>query len=375
MRVSVIVPAYNAEATIAESLQSAIGQVIPLHDPRFPRGAPWPDGPALIERLCRALGPRGERLLLGPHLNPQTDPMEIVVVDDGSRDQTPALVRALAQAAPAETPIRLLRKENGGPASARNLGIAQTRGELVAFLDADDLWLPAKLSRQCALLSRRAEAAMIYSDSLYFRDSGIYQPPGLKERHRHGGWLFEDLLLEGNLIPNLTAVVRREVLEQLHALRGGAGPFAEDPSVISSEDYELWLQIAARAPVAYLPEPLTWYRVHPGSLSMGRVAFHHAASRDARRRALALPEARELDARKLRRAFALSWFDQGYEHNEQGQPEVAARCYLRSLLIQPSREAAGGLARATVAAALPRLRPRPRTVSQRGQDLVSFLYG
>ncbi len=69
MRIHVIIPAYNAVATLAQSLQSAIGQVISVFDPRYPRGGVWPDGPALIERLCRAMGPRGESLLLGPVLD------------------------------------------------------------------------------------------------------------------------------------------------------------------------------------------------------------------------------------------------------------------------------------------------------------------
>lgn len=374
MRISVIIPAYNAQATIAASLQSAIGQVVPILDERYPRGGAWPDGPALVERLCRAVGPRGEHLLLGPHLDTDQHQMEILVVDDGSSDDTVALVHELAAHTPAPVQLRILSKENGGPASARNVGIAHSEGDLVAFLDADDLWLPGKLARQLSMLAARPEAAMVYSDSLYFRETGIYHPPGLKEAARHSGWLFEDLLLKGNLIPNLTAVVRRGALEEIHAERGGPGPFDEDPAIISSEDYDLWLQIAARGPIAYVNEPLSWYRVHPGSLSMGRVAFHHAASRTVRQRAVRHPEARHINKEQLRRAFAMSWFDQGYEHNEQGQRQIAARCYMRSLLIQPSRSAAVGLMRAALGG-VPGLRRPPRAVSQRGEDYVSFLYG
>jgi glycosyltransferase involved in cell wall biosynthesis len=372
MKISVIIPAYHAEKTLTDTVQSALGQVVSTLDEHYPRGAPWPDGPALVERLCWALGPQGEPYLLGPYLDAQAHPLEILIVDDGSKDGTLALAHALAAAPlPPGVTIRPLTKPNGGPASARNLGIREATGDLIAFLDADDLWLPAKLARQVAALEATPEAAMVYSDTLYFRHTGIYHPPGVNLKHRKGGWIFEDLLLRGNFVPNLTVLARRDALLAVQHDRKAQGPLDEDPILISSEDYELWMQLAARAPILYLPQPLAWYRVAAGSLNNRRMAASHEASRAARQRAMELPRAQSIPRHKLREVFASTWYAQGYEYDERSQKRMALRCFTRSMLIQPNASAVKGMVHALVTA-IPGLRPPPRQVVDRGKDYASF---
>lgn len=374
MKVSVVIPAYNAVATIGETLQSAIGQVVSVFDDDYPRGGVWPDGPALVERLCRALGPQGEPLLLGPYLDLDQHSLEIIVVDDGSKDETVAHTRALAAASPRGIEIRVIAKENGGPASARNVGIREATGDLIAFLDADDLWLPSKLVRQMEALETTPGALMAYSDSLYFRATGIYHPPGLREDKRAGGDIFELLVLEGNVIPQLTVVARRDALMAIAEEHGWDGPLDENPAVISSEDYGLWLELAARGPVAYVPERLAWYRVMAGGLNLSRIERSHSASRTVLRRALTHPRALYICPEKIRLRFADIWYEQGYEHVELGQRVQAARCFARSIATHPNSRAAKGLVRTGVHI-IPALRPAPMTVADRGEDHVSFLRG
>jgi glycosyltransferase involved in cell wall biosynthesis len=156
-------------------------------------------------------------------------PDEIVVVDDGSTDDSPELARRAG--------ARVLRTPtNGGPAAARNLGIREARGDVVAFLDADDLWEPTHLAVLLQLLERHPSAVLAFS----------------RER-RIGGWEGEHPrvlpeneavdafwpLLRKNFIPQMGVVARRDALSAV----GGY-----DESMRYAEDYDLWLRLALRFP-------------------------------------------------------------------------------------------------------------------------------
>ena len=364
MRVSIVIPAQNASATIAETLRSVVEQVVSVFDQEYPRGAPWPAGPALVERLCRSLGPRGEPLLLGPFLDTRSHPLEIVVVDDGSTDDTAQLCSALGEALVPNVDLRVFSQPHGGPASACNLGIRKAVGDLVAFLDPGDLWLPSKLHKQVEALQAHPLSLLAYGDSLYFRHTGIYEPPGIRSETRRGGLIFENLLLEGNFIPRYTAVVRKSVLDTIQ--------FDENPAVSSSEDYALWLAISVVGPVHYLAEPLGWYCVDRGSPSSSQIQASHRASRTALRGALALSAAKRTDPSLIRERFAHSWYEQGYEEEELGLRAAATRCFLRSVLTRPNLRAVKGLLRVAVHS-IPGLAPSPRTFMERGEDSVSFI--
>lgn len=179
---------------------------------------------------------------------------ECLVVDDGSTDGTAPAVEKVAAA---DARVRLLKQENRGVSAARNRGVEASRAPLVAFLDSDDLWHPEKLSRQVEVMQEGW--ALCHTDEVWLRRGAR-----VNQRKRHakgGGWQFVRSLELCCISPS-AAVVRRDALEE-------AGGFDEDFPVC--EDYDLWLRMTARWPVAFIAEPLTIKRGgHPGQLSASR---------------------------------------------------------------------------------------------------------
>lgn len=172
--VSVIIPAYNAGQRITRTIQSVLDQTLPV--------------------------------------------LEVIVVDDGSSDDTVAVAARFGGI------VRVISKPNGGPASARNLGAREARGTWLAMLDADDWWFPRKNELQLAHASDDAVGL-----SHCRLDHRVEKPPDI---------LTFDILWERNWIANSSAMIRRTAFEQL-------GGFVEDRRLISVEDYNLWLRTAA----------------------------------------------------------------------------------------------------------------------------------
>jgi glycosyltransferase involved in cell wall biosynthesis len=164
---------------------------------------------------------------------------EVIVVDDGSTDD---LERELQDFIP---PARVIRRPNGGPAAARNLGVASSSGELIAFLDSDDEWLPRKLERQIALYDPRRPDFLCHTDEIWVRNGRVVRQ---KARHRKQGGRFFERALELCLISPSACVISRSLFESV-------GGF--DESLPAAEDYDLWLRVLARMPVDFVPEALT----------------------------------------------------------------------------------------------------------------------
>lgn len=176
--------------------------------------------------------------------------MEVIVVDDGSRDDTAAVLASFGR------DIRVVRTAGAGVAAARNAGLAVARGDFVAFLDSDDRWYDHKLAVQLALMRCQAELALTFTDYALAEAEGAGWR--IVATRRHEGELTLVRLLERNFIGTLTVMARREVLN-------GLGGF--DPSLARGSDYELWLRLRRCHAIARVPEVLAEYRWHAASLT------------------------------------------------------------------------------------------------------------
>jgi glycosyltransferase involved in cell wall biosynthesis len=237
--VSVVIPAYNAARTLAASVDSALQQTRPV--------------------------------------------LEVIIVDDGSSDETLAAARSLECER-----VRVLSQENGGAASARNTGIRAAKGEFVAFLDADDLWLPEKIERQMAYLARYPSSDAVQCGSFFVDDElrVLY----VKECTDTGD-SFREALLFQNLPAFLSAlVVRRTSLME-------TGAFDTDLEIL--EEWDMALKMARRCGMRSVPEPLVKYRVHPGNRHRN-VGIHIAPGLLILKRLFADAELPE-DIRRMRR--------------------------------------------------------------------------
>ena len=194
MNISVIIPTWNRAAHLANALQSVFAQTLPA--------------------------------------------AEVIVVDDGSSDDTRRLVRSQFPDA------RYIYQQNRGVSSARNTGIQAASGDWIALLDSDDHWFPDKLAQQCEQLHARPEYKICHSDEIWIRN-GRRVNPG-KKHAKYGGHIFRQCLPLCAISPS-AVMIQRDLIDEV-------GLF--DERLPACEDYDLWLRICARHPVLYIDTPL-----------------------------------------------------------------------------------------------------------------------
>lgn len=268
--VSVVIPAYNAEAFIADTIQSALDQT-------------YRD-------------------------------LEIIVVDDGSSDSTMARVAAFGER------VRLHQQPNGGVARARNTGVSLAKGEWIAFLDADDLWLPSKLERQLAC----STAPMTFTDRYNIGDRGDLPEVQSHCQPMAGGDIFE-ALLGGNFITTTSVMIRRVLFEELDGF---------NVTFNGTEDWDLWLRVAEQHHIGFCPEPLTRYRLHGGGISRNFARMNRERLQVIAR-ALARPRGRTLSAWTKRRIWAQTWATNGFDSRRGGARREAFVDYARAAAAWP----------------------------------------
>jgi glycosyltransferase involved in cell wall biosynthesis len=192
--VSVVIPTYNRAALVQEAIESVLNQTY---------------------QHC-----------------------ELIVVDDGSTDETAEVFTSYGSR------ITAIRINHAGPSAARNCGIRIGRGDYIAFLDSDDLWLPKKLQTQINFFEHNPEAQICQSEEIWIRNGKRVNP---RNKHKkNSGWIFEQCLPLCVVSPS-AVMIHRSVFDAV-------GLF--DETFLACEDYDLWLRIAPRYPIYLIDEPL-----------------------------------------------------------------------------------------------------------------------
>jgi glycosyltransferase involved in cell wall biosynthesis len=284
-KISIVIPCYNAKPYIAATIQSVLAQ-------------DWPD-------------------------------LEILVVDDGSSDGSAAMVESMFPS------VRLIRQVNQGVAAARNHGIGQAFGEWIAFLDADDIWLPGKLHAQWAMLQKSPGARMSYTAWQVWASTEpepaseylakLTADAGNTARWAGAsGWVYPHLLLDC-VVWTSTVLVHKSVFLE-------AGVF--DPSLRIGEDYDLWLRASRITPILRVPRPLALYRMHPASITRSVPEKNFRAlvvGRALRQWGYASPDGSVADQRVVRNALAKSWSDYAGAHLDAGNLPAARQAGVEAL--------------------------------------------
>ncbi len=208
--VSVIIPVYNGERYLSETIDSVIAQT----------EVNW----------------------------------EIIAVNDGSTDRSLEILNEYVKKAPDR--IRVITLVNGGVSKARNAAVAIALGTYIAFLDQDDLWAPNKLQRQIDMLSRNKNLGISFTNETLIDEKGlIIRENVLKFGKKQRGRVFECLLFE-NFIPISSVMFKKELFEKI-------GGF--DPRFSLAEDYDFLLKVTQEVSVDYIDDPLLLYREHDES--------------------------------------------------------------------------------------------------------------
>lgn len=230
-------------------------------------------------------------------------PLEVIVVDDGSSDDTDRVL------APVIARIRLIRQENAGVSAARNVGIRFARGKLIAFLDADDVWVANKLERQIRVFDQDPSVGLTHCGLI---EVDVEMKPRRERVAGHEGDDVAERMLygHGDLLHGLgsTMVVTRTAIEAV-------GDF--DVELAATEDWDVTYRIARRFRVGFVPEPLVLYRRHADNISLN-------VRRIDRSVMLALDKvfAGDADVQRLRRrsyAMAHSWLAWSYANHRDAR--------------------------------------------------------
>ncbi|MEL6139581.1 MAG: glycosyltransferase family A protein [Cyanobacteria bacterium J06628_6] len=187
---------------------------------------------------------------------------EVIIVDDGSRDNIQDWVKTVT-----DPRLRMISQVNRGKSAAVNRGIASSRGEYLAFLDADDLWKQHKLEKQVACLDSRPEVGLVYTWTALADEAG--RPTGRIVKSYDEGRVWRSLILKNVLSCGSTPMVRRSCMNAV-------GDFCSQ--LEPAEDWDMWLRLSVHSAFAVIKEPLVLYRKHTGSAST-RIQRMHASAR------------------------------------------------------------------------------------------------
>jgi glycosyltransferase involved in cell wall biosynthesis len=242
--------------------------------------------------------------------------VEVIVIDDGSTDDTPQVLSQFGDA------IRVLRQQNSGHVRSRNNGARIATGNWLAFLDADDEWEPTKLASQLALADE--SVGLVYTDRRNIGETHRIWEFGSQFNTLWDGDIFEPLLF-GNFVTVSSAVIRREWFERLSGF---------DADLLVCEDWDMWLRFAgAGGRTAVCREPLTRYRWHADSMTYNQQRMCDGRLKVVER-ALASARGRQLPHAVARRSLAATWQTSAW-YAEPTERWNAFKWYVRACLYWP----------------------------------------
>lgn len=297
-KISVIIPAHNAEKHVNEVIESVLAQSCPVYEIIVVDDGSTDNTREAIQKCFERQG----------HKDARTQKRSHAIETQGHQDT--------------RTHLKCIHQKNKGPAAARNRGIKESSGEYIAFLDADDLWRPDKLQKQMQILED-SEYGMVYSDMSHKNGDMLVNRSYLKEReYRHmlSGDIYRDLLWE-NFIFTPTVIVKKEILDE-------TGGF--DESLRICEDYKMWLKIAKRHKIGFVDEPLVIRRRFGANVTDNRLLY--AQSRMKLLKEL-LDENRDNAAHRkiIERQLSGLYFDLGYWFWKDNNFSEARECFSRSI--------------------------------------------
>jgi glycosyltransferase involved in cell wall biosynthesis len=285
--VSIIIPVYNSAAYIEDSLCSALEQ--------------------------------------------DYENKEIIVIDDGSTDSTPTILRRF------EDRITILTQRNAGPGVARNHGLKYAKGTYVAFLDADDCWVPGKLRLQVRYLEQHPEVAAVYSRWMRWHpntDGNFSYPtmpplvPPSSIVSEDSGWMYSRLLFECRLLTS-TVILRRSVIEEV-------GLF--DEGLLRGQDYDYWLRLSRLSQIHKLDHELALYRIHGNNIAKKYPDRDYeliVVEKSLSRWGLTGPDAKTVSKRRLQHHLSQLCFSFGYWHCKRGSATVARDAFRKCIHYNP----------------------------------------
>jgi glycosyltransferase involved in cell wall biosynthesis len=277
--ISVIIPAYNASDFISQAIESVLSQ--------------------------------------------SYEPLEIIAIDNGSNDHTSEVIRSYSEK------VKCIRLDpNKGVTGARNVGIQSSRGELIAFLDADDQWLPGKIEQQQAILDSEPDIGLVHTDVFYWNpDAG---DKNIREcgREQFTGNCYTRFFFDNHVMPS-SVLLRRECLEAV-------GLF--DEGFYVAEDWDLWFRIARRFRFAYLNYPMVLYRVHEGSLSNDHARMRQHELLVIKKALANDPNLKSLiGSNQVQRALHELNFSVGYSKFQSNELKTARKFFADAIAAAPIR--------------------------------------
>jgi glycosyltransferase involved in cell wall biosynthesis len=289
--VSVIIPSYNCERYIAETIDSVLAQ----------------DYPAI----------------------------ELLIVDDGSTDSTRAIVRSY------DAKVRLITQDNAGVCVARNRGIQEAKGQFICLMDHDDYWCPGKISRQIRAFEEYPDTGIVYSEFIVWNPDpeGIFPAPACINKtlaendgidNELSGWIYHQLLLDCWVLTS-TAMLRSEVFSQ-------CGVF--DEKLPYSEDWELWLRLSRNYRFVKIKKPTTLYRQHPnqGNKKVRPIDYRtQLLENSVQKWGLASQDGRHLTTSQFNRQLAEYHAAFGLHHLMAGNKKIATQSLFKAWTCFPSR--------------------------------------